>query len=207
MLGRRPELRVLEIKSDIINSHQKEGSSFKSKRKARKICRQQNHLKKLINVKNSRSIRGREAELYSGPTAETLAKLMPDPLIKFRRNDILNDQQIWSFTRIRRAIQIITDGTQTRTSRYGDVVVQTSHGKFSPEADFDIKIKEYYSNWVDRMNMERLQVGPVLDIIIDELSLSAVDRKWGKRKGWAKRHLQSSLELYGVFFDQVNRYK
>ncbi len=132
---------------------------------------------------------------------------MPDPLIRFKRDDILNDQQIWSFTRIRRAIQIITDGTQARTSRYSDVVVQTSQGKFSPEADFDIKIKEYYSNWVDRMNMERLQVGPVLDIIIDELSLSAVDRKWGKRKGWAKGHLQSSLGLYGVFFGQVNRYK
>lgn len=140
-----------------------------------------------------------------GPTRETLAKLQPDPLVRFRKNDIINDQQLWAFKRIRRAVQVITDGTRMRVSHYTDVPVQTSRYDSQVECEFEIKIKDHYSQWVDRMTTARLPVGPVLDVIIDELSLSAVDRKWGRRKGWAKIHLQTSLDLYSIFSPPINR--
>jgi len=53
-----------------------------------------------------------------------------------------------------------------------------------------------YIYWVDRMIEEDLKIGPVLDIICDQMNLSAVDRKWRHRKGWAKKHLLSALDLY-----------
>jgi len=60
---------------------------------------------------------------------------------------------------------------------------------------------------VDQMMPAGLPLGPVLDVIIDELSLNAVDRKRGKRKGWAKVTLQAALELYSNVSRPVDRHK
>ena len=178
--------------------------SFKKIRQARKKNRLERHLKKAQLLRQKKS---GQAAPSRGPTPETRAKLTPDPLVQFKKKNILDDEQIWAFQRIRRAIQIITDGTQVRISRFNGVAVQTSRFHSQTESEFDIKITDHYTNWVDRMARENLQVGPVLDIIIDEMSLRAVDRKRGRRKGWAKGHLQASLTLYRNFSPSSNRGK
>jgi len=185
--------------------------SFKEKRKARKKARKNGPAKRRADrslaLKVSDQKRGGMEKIYLGPTTETRAKLTPDPLVLFSRKNILNDAQIWAFRRIRRAVLIITDGTQLRISRFTEAAVQTS--RFAPvdESEYEINMKDHYCDWMDRMTQNRLSAGPVLDIIIDEMSLSAVDRKWGKRKGWAKSHLQASLNIYGVFSSFDDRVK
>ncbi|VAV94608.1 hypothetical protein MNBD_ALPHA02-694 [hydrothermal vent metagenome] len=171
--------------------------SFKKIRLARRKGRREQRRKKLDIIKGPRQDSAILERIYEGPTAETLAKLTPDPLMRFKKQNILNDQQIWAFRRIRRAVQIITDGTQMRLSRITGVVVQTSRVEGGAESDYEIRLKDHYCAWADQMMPAGLSLGPVLDVIIDELSLSAVDRKRGKRKGWAKTTLQAALDLYG----------
>ena len=181
--------------------------SFKKKRQDRKKSRLKRNKERALSLTKTSHV-NREADTgYVGPTKETLAKLTEDPLVVFRKKNILNDEEIWAFKRIRRAIQIITNGTEVRTSRFNAVSVQVSRFDHHSESDYEINIKDHYNHWIDRMTAKCLQAGPVLDIIIDELSLSAIDRKWGKRKGWAKTHLKSSLRLYGLFSAPNNRHK
>ncbi len=181
--------------------------SFKKTRKARKKNRLKLKLEKALDGKQEGRCEGGRPPAPIGPTKETAAKLIQDPLIRFRKQNILEDSQILAFQRIRCAVRLITDGTQVRVSCFKDVVVQTSRLSGQNESDFEIRIKEQYTNWIDRMTLARLQAGPVLDIILDEMSLSAVDRKWGKRKGWAKGHLRASLDQYGGFSPAINRVK
>jgi len=182
-------------------------NSFKNIRKARRKIRVSRGLEKSDTAGNKKLARPRLKDLSPGPTAQTLAKLTPDPLICFRNKNILNDQQIWAFQRIRRAVHIITRGTHLRVSCLNDVAVQTSRfsGQEPNESDFEIALKTHYSHWIDRMTQTRQRAGPVLDIIIDEMSLNAVDRKWGKRKGWAKDRIQQALDLYGAFLPSIDR--
>jgi len=184
-------------------------NSFKNIRKARRKIRVSRSLEKPDATGNKKLTRRRPKDMSPGPTAQTLAKLTPDPLICFRNKNILNDQQIWAFKRIRRAVHIITSGAHLRVSCFSDVAVQTSRfpGQELTESDFEITLKNHYSHWIDRMTQARQQAGPVLDIIIDEMSLNAVDRKWGKRKGWAKDRIQQALDLYSAFLPSANRDK
>ncbi len=192
-----------ELKCDDGAIRKVRANSFKKIRKIRKKNRMKRRLEKSLNLKNATPLN----KPSIGPTKETIAKLKQDPLICFRKKNILDDEQIWAFQRIRHAVRIITDGTQLRTSSFNDVIVQTSRLGCQPETDYEIRIKDYYNNWIERMTDSYLQAGPVLDIIIDEMSLSAADRKWGKRKGWAKGHLQASLDLYLGFSSVDNRQK
>lgn len=205
MFEDRTETFALEVKCDNGIAAMGRARSFKNIRKIRKKNRLKRHLERSLALKRSGMRKSLQEKPSIGPTKETLAKLQQDPLLRFRKKNILNDEQIWAFQRIRRAVKIITDGTQVRVSRFNDVVVQTSRLGSQTESEYEIRIKDHYSNWIDRMTSARLQAGPVLDIIIDEMSLAAVDRKWGKRKGWAKTHLQASLDLYGSFSSAYNR--
>ncbi len=179
--------------------------SLRQKRIARKKARADRHRKVLRNKSLSRADISRQKRAdrqeQSGPTAETRARLTPDPLWLFKKKNILNSAQIWAFQRIRRAINIITEGSRVRICRFNDVVVDQcySGSRNQDESAYEIRLKDHYSHWIDRMTAARYQAGPVLDIIIEEMSLSAVDRKWGKRKGWAKGRLQAALDLYQAF--------
>lgn len=205
MFDQSNEIVALDIKNTTATGDAVTAGSFKSKRQARRIGRLKRSRDKNIVLKNNRLLALRSDRPSIGPTTETAAKLTQDPLRRLRKQNILSDQQVWAFRRIRRAVQIITDGAQVRISRINDVVVQTSRGMGRPETDYEVRVKEYYSVWIDRMTGARLQAGPVLDMIIDEMSLSATDRKWGRRKGWAKDHLRASLDLYGAFSSPSNR--
>ncbi len=184
-----------------------QANSFKQMRKARKKIRSENRREKRLALKPLNRNTSDQDKKYLGPTPETRAKLRPDPLVILKQRNILNDRQILAFQQIRRAIQIITDGTHMRISRFNDIHVETSHFRGGDESDYEIRIKNRYGNWIDHMTENRLQAGPVLDIIIDEMSLTAIDRKWGRRKGWAKDHMRASLDLYGIFLSPYNRHK
>lgn len=201
MLEDSNEIFVWEIKSAGSRVGCRSSSSFKRIRKIRK----KNRLKKNLLLKKQELRESPLDKTFIGPTKETAAKLRQDPLVRFKVKNILNDQQIWAFQRIRHAVKIITAGTHLRTSRFTDVVVQTGPNGNLTESEYEIKLKDHYSNWIDRMTTAQCQAGPVLDIIIDELSLNAADRKWGKRKGWAKARLQASLDLYGASPSLNNR--
>lgn len=185
--------------------------SLKQIRLRRKKNRAKPERGRSLDLKGSGHFRQERETGNRGPTKETLAKLTEDPLVRFRKKNILNDPQIWAFERIRLAIRIITRGTAMRISQINSVIVQTSRmgGCAGPEGetDFEIRIVSRYCDWVDQMTTARLAIGPVLDIIIDETSLNETDRKWGRRKGWAKEHLQAALDLYGVFLHSTDRGK
>ncbi|MBL4800321.1 MAG: hypothetical protein JKY45_00410 [Emcibacter sp.] len=207
MFDQPNEICVPEVSNDGEKRVPGRGSSFKKIRKLRKKIRLERQLGERKGLGHKKlTLSGMEKD-SSGPTKQTVAKLTPDPLILFRKKNILNDEQIWAFEQIKRAVQIITDGTQIRTSRFNAVVVQSSRSAPQYESEYEVRVKEHYTNWIDRMTYERQKAGPVLDIIIDEMSLTAVDRKWGKRKGWARDLLRTSLDLYGVFSSANDRYK
>lgn len=98
--------------------------------------------------------------------------------------------------KIRRAFELITGGAAIRLTSYSDVIVQTSRCGDNYESDQEIMLTRRYADWVDDMTAEKLPVGPVFDVVIEEMSLAAVDRKWCRRKGWAGGHLKRALELY-----------
>ncbi|PCI47771.1 MAG: hypothetical protein COB49_06700 [Alphaproteobacteria bacterium] len=190
------EAVIQEIKCRDSEADRNGARSFKKIREIRRRNRLHRHLGKSLSRKKTASRKSLLQKPSSGPTKETIARLRPDPLVRLKNMNILNDEQIQAFRRIRRAVQTITDGTQVRIACFNDVVVQTSRHGHQPESEYEIKIKDHYSHWIDRMTIAGFQAGPVLDIIIDEMSLMAVDRKWGHRKGWAKDRLQASLNLY-----------
>lgn len=187
------------------NKGERKNKSFKKARQMRRKSRIFRGRDKSLILKRHQPLALSGSMHAIGPTLETQAKLTPDPLVIFRRKNILSDQQIWAFQRIRKAVQIITDGVQMRVSRFNDVVVQTCQFGTSPEPDYEIRLQDQYHQWIELMTVSRLAAGPVLDIILEDMSLSKVDQKWGRRKGWAKQHLQRSLDLYGTSLSSIDR--
>jgi len=198
---------VLEIKSGESMGGNDGAPSFKNARKARKKARLVKSMERSSVLRKLNLVRAIDEKAYCGPTAETKAKLTEDPLVSFIHKKILDDEQVRAFKRIKRAVQVITDGTQVRTSRFNAVSVQTGRFEGLSESEYEIKLTEDYTRWIDRMTGAHLQAGPILDVIIDEMSLRGIDRKWGKRKGWAKNHLQTSLDLYAPFYSLSDRHK
>jgi len=135
-----------------------------------------------------------------GPTAETASKLRLDPLSSLKKKGSLSGRDFWAAQQIRRAFHLITQGAEIRVSHFQDVIVQTSRNSPQAEGDYEVDLKNNYSRWVEAMDQEKMAIGPVFDVIIEEMSLNAVDRKWARRKGWAKTHLLASLTLYAALF-------
>ncbi|WP_138380891.1 hypothetical protein [Luteithermobacter gelatinilyticus] len=140
-----------------------------------------------------------------GPTRETAAKLRPDPLLRLAETGSLDARHVWAAHQIRRCFQLITAEAGVRVTRYSDVVVHSGPRPAPVERDTEIRLKERYLDWVEAMTTARLQLGPVLDVVIDEHSLSMTDRKWQRRKGWARDHLRHSLDLYLTVTTQKRR--
>ena len=172
------------------------GPSFRRARQTRRRKRVEKLMAQALEPKGPR-IRIIPPEPGSiGPTAETARKLKADPLKSFEDRGILTSRQIWAAHAIRRAYRLITDGTGPRVTSFADVMVQNSRRTNLQESDWEVDLKDRYADWVDRMTAEKLMVGPIFDLVVEEASLAATDRKWRRRKGWAKGHLQQSLDLY-----------
>ncbi|MFC7048443.1 hypothetical protein [Emcibacter nanhaiensis] len=187
-----PAGAVLEYKS----AGDDPAPSFRRARQTRRRKRAEKLMQKALEPKGPR-IRIIPAEPGSvGPTPETAGKLAQDPLKSYETRGILSSRQVWAAHAIRRAYRLITEGIGPRVTSFADVMVQNSRRTNLRESDWEVDLKERYADWVDRMTAEKLMVGPVFDMVVEETSLAAIDRKWRRRKGWAKTHLQQSLDLY-----------
>ena len=56
--------------------------------------------------------------------------------------------------------------------------------------------RQAYYDWVVAMKREGLPAGPVLDVIIDGVPLTTIDKRRVKRKGWTREKLKKALDLY-----------
>lgn len=189
--------------------------SFKQARKARKkkishkarlkalSCMKSRKDPKKHRIAHSTSLERKYSAV--GPTPETVAKLTRDPLSSLKKNGSLSGRAFWAAQHIRQAYSLITDGAHLRVSGLREVIVQTSRNGPQRERDFEIIVRQNYGNWCDEMDRKRMPIGPVLDVVIEEISLSGVDRKWAKRKGWAKAHLLASLEVYNALLEPEYR--
>ncbi|WP_417316941.1 hypothetical protein [Emcibacter sp.] len=171
-------------------------SSFRQARRTRRRKRAEKLLTAALEPKGPR-IRVIPPEAGSvGPTVQTARKLTPDPLKSYEERGILGSRQLWAAHSIRQAYRLITEGTGPRVTSFTEVMVQNSRRSNLGESEREVLLKDRYTDWVDRMTEEKLMVGPVLDLVVEEASLAGIDRKWRRRKGWAKGHLQQSLDLY-----------
>lgn len=50
--------------------------------------------------------------------------------------------------------------------------------------------------WAQAMKAEALSIGAVVEVCVDNRSLSACDRLYGRRHGWARWQLDRGLALY-----------
>ncbi|WP_321394626.1 hypothetical protein [Emcibacter sp.] len=171
-------------------------SSFRRARITRRRKRAEKLLKDSLGSDGPRVRVVMPAQGAVGPTQQTARKLKPDPLGSYQEKGTLSSKQVWAAHAIRKAYRLITEGAGVRITQFTDVMVQNSRRPGLSESEGEILLKDRYSDWVDRMTAERLMVGPIFDMIVEEASLAATDRKWHRRKGWARSHLQQSLDLY-----------
>ncbi len=57
-------------------------------------------------------------------------------------------------------------------------------------------LRRHYYDWIAAMGVNRIPVGPILDVIIEGKALTEVDRTWKKRKGWTRGLLVRALRLF-----------
>ncbi|RME64097.1 MAG: hypothetical protein D6782_08910 [Alphaproteobacteria bacterium] len=54
--------------------------------------------------------------------------------------------------------------------------------------------------WVATLSDIGLPAGPVLDVVLDSRSLAEIDRRWRRRKGWARKVIAMALAEYPDVF-------
>ncbi len=57
--------------------------------------------------------------------------------------------------------------------------------------------------WAQRVKAERLSLTAMLEILVFGQSCRAVDKKLGRRKGYARKNLAAGLDLYGHLRDRT----
>ncbi|WP_025898602.1 hypothetical protein [Sneathiella glossodoripedis] len=82
-------------------------------------------------------------------------------------------------------------GGGLRTQDYSFMPRATSFGEGRPTAS-----EELFSLWARTGVVEDVQLTPILEILIFGLSCRQVDRKQGRRKGYARENLVRGLALY-----------
>jgi hypothetical protein len=55
-----------------------------------------------------------------------------------------------------------------------------------------------WCDWIDTMTNNNIPAGPVIDVIIFGDSTKGLDLKHHKTKGWTRKQLLKSLDLYGI---------
>jgi hypothetical protein len=119
-----------------------------------------------------------------------------DIVLMYCIKGIITRDQLHSSYKIRRAFRLITEGTQMRVTQYKDPLFKQNSSLEYDDNPHDILMQDLYADWADEMTVQKYPVGAILDILIDEMSLSSVCKKWRKRNGWAKDIFQKSLDIY-----------
>ncbi len=131
-------------------------------------------------------------------TPETRRKRRFDPLGWLFRNGKLSAAQLSAATAIRRGFESITFAARMRISNPSGLPCGLSLGQGPGvgEADWAIDLQSGYLEWAEAMDAEGLQLGPVLDVIVEGMSCAEIDRQRRWRHGTAKRDLLQALDLF-----------
>ncbi len=57
-----------------------------------------------------------------------------------------------------------------------------------------------FKTWIDCLSAMRLPAGPVLDVVLQSRGLNEIDRRWRRRKGWARGIIRTALDQYPDVF-------
>lgn len=137
---------------------------------------------------------GLPGSAHAGPTAETLAKLRPDPILLLAlRGDLAREHRV-AVREIRQAVAIITQPVALRVSNPLRVPGPTH--PLERENERSARLKRRYLAWIEELGCRGIPTWPVFDVVIDELSCRQSDRQRRKRSGTARRSLVSALEVY-----------
>ena len=139
-------------------------------------------------------------------TAETLAKIRPDPLYALYTEGKLapkdpeaNARMFDAALEIRMAFEAITSPVSMRGHDYQKEVrrshweVGESHAERLWKMD---RVKRRYVDWVDAMTARKLPAGPVLDVVVDGMGVRESERNRRRGHGWVGRVLREGLRLY-----------
>ncbi|MFQ5534687.1 MAG: hypothetical protein ACE5EM_07700 [Sphingomonadales bacterium] len=143
-------------------------------------------------ARGSGQVSGGEAR-NDKPTAQTRAKLKPDPLWALAQRGVLSNEQIQAAWDIRAAFEIITVPVRLRLASLEKIDCGAADHR---ESERSIRLLKQYNAWIDEMTRYRLPAGPVLDIVVESLSCREVDRRRRVRKGTARNLLVEALDLY-----------
>jgi len=85
--------------------------------------------------------------------------------------------------------------------RYGGVGLRTQSYSVAPRVkrygnDHNSELDELFSIWARTAFAENVSVGAVLDILVFGKSCREIDRYYAKRKGFARKNLESGLDMY-----------
>lgn len=142
-------------------------------------------------------------------TPETLAKLKPDPLrLLYTRggqgkgnkgldpdpyaNLIMYDAG-WE---IDRAFRLITQPVAAKGADYAREVRGGDWERRELTLLKNEALVRRYNNWVDALKEHGVPYGPIIDVVVYDLSCKEVDRGRRKRDGWTVKVLRSGLRLY-----------
>ena len=131
---------------------------------------------------------------HAGPTAETLAKLRPDPIILLALRGDLAREHRFAVQEIRQAVAAITQPVALRVSN-----PLRAPGPAHPlerESERSVRLKRRYLAWIDELGRQEIPTWPVFDVVIDELSCRQSDRQRHKRAGTSRRLLVNALDVY-----------
>lgn len=137
----------------------------------------------------------------------SLSHRVSKPLSRLCRTGALDAEDLRAALGIEAAVvSILTHGVRSGLAAGERVDCAGGEGFEERFAD-TFEARRIYATWLDYMKQNGMPAGPVLDIVIEGKALSAVDRDWCRRKGWALSHLRRALGLYRTLSLRAERRK
>ncbi|MFZ5609868.1 MAG: hypothetical protein ACOY99_09680 [Pseudomonadota bacterium] len=100
------------------------------------------------------------------------------PLLRLLRCGVLDERHLLAALRIWRASKALSVSAATRL----DAGANPSIAR--------------YCRWVDDLSVRAIPAGPALDLILERHPLTMIDKRWRKRKGWARVMVATALARY-----------
>lgn len=143
-----------------------------------------------------RPVRVEDEQGYA-PTPETVRKRRADVLIVLFRREVIDAQQLDAAVQIRAGVEALTSDVRMRTA-------ERQHAGRPPRRmtapsilrSLDLPVVRGYLAWADAMQAKRMAIGPVLDVVVDGLSLRDVQARRGISRDGLADALPKALDLY-----------
>lgn len=156
-------------------------------------------------VRRSKSTPARSPEEPQGPTPETIRKLRPDPFrllytrVHLDPNAYLNALMWDAGLEIRRAHALITAPVALRGRDYEREVRRAPWEAADARASAlarNERLVRRYTGWRRDAERKGVAASPVIDLVVDGVPCGDLDRRYGKRRGWAVEQVRKGLRLY-----------